>query len=60
MLVFLFRNPDKIGSWIPKVQAAWYRGRAEVETARKAYEKRRKARTDTRELGKGQEPPSAL
>lgn len=49
-LVFLFKNPDKLGAWIPKIQLSWYNGRAEVEKARKAYEKLRKARTQMREL----------
>ncbi|MBB6545859.1 hypothetical protein [Nonomuraea rubra] len=49
-VVYLFRNPDKIGSWFPRLQASWYNGRAEAEKARRAYEKLRKARTRMREL----------
>ncbi|MFI7693529.1 hypothetical protein ACIBQ6_31000 [Nonomuraea sp. NPDC049655] len=49
-VVYLFRNPDKIGSWFPKLQASWYNGRVEAEKARTAYEKLRKARTQMREL----------
>lgn len=49
-LAFLFKNPDKLGAWIPTIQLTWYNGRAEVEKARKAYEKLRKARTQMREL----------
>ncbi|MGW4412724.1 hypothetical protein ACWEJ6_52680 [Nonomuraea sp. NPDC004702] len=50
LVVFLFRNPDKVGSWFPKLQASWYSGRAEAEKARKAYEKLREARTEMGEL----------
>ncbi|MEU6410710.1 hypothetical protein [Microbispora sp. NPDC046933] len=49
-VVYLFKNPDKIGEWFPKLQTSWYNGRAEAEKARKAYEKLRKARTEMREL----------
>ncbi|MFI6457199.1 hypothetical protein ACIBF6_37285 [Streptosporangium amethystogenes] len=50
LLVYLFKNPDKIGEWFPKIRASWYNGQAEAEKARKAYEKIRKARTQRREL----------
>lgn len=49
-VVYLFKNPDKLGEWFPKLQAAWYNGRVEAEKARKAYEKLKKARTKVREL----------
>ncbi|MEV7970950.1 hypothetical protein AB0O34_33900 [Sphaerisporangium sp. NPDC088356] len=49
-VVYLFKNPDKIGSWFPRLQASWYNGRAEAEKARRAYEKLRAARTKMREL----------
>ncbi len=49
-VVYLFKNPDKIGEWFPKLQVGWYNGRAEAEKARKAYEKLRDARTKIREL----------
>ncbi len=49
-VVYLFKNPDKIGSWFPKLQTSWYNGRAEAEKAKKSYEKLRAARTKMREL----------
>ncbi|MEO3860134.1 hypothetical protein [Acrocarpospora sp. B8E8] len=48
--VYLFRNPDKIGEWIPKLQAGWYRGRVEAERAKRAYIRLRGSRTTMREL----------
>ncbi|GAA4210575.1 hypothetical protein GCM10022252_78580 [Streptosporangium oxazolinicum] len=49
-VVYLFKNPDKLGEWWPKLQTSWYNGRAEAERARKAYDKLRRARTQVREL----------
>ncbi|MFF4414537.1 hypothetical protein ACFYY8_18585 [Streptosporangium sp. NPDC001559] len=49
-VVYLFKNPEKIGAWFPKLRTSWYNGQAEAEKARKAYEKLRKARTKVREL----------
>lgn len=49
-VVYLFKNPTKIGEWFPKVQASWYNGRAEAERARNAYETLRKARTKIHKL----------
>ncbi|MBB4702957.1 hypothetical protein [Sphaerisporangium siamense] len=49
-VVFLFKNPDKIGAWFPKLRASWYNGQAEAEKARQKVEKLRKARTEIREL----------
>ncbi|MGW4799979.1 hypothetical protein ACWEPC_46950 [Nonomuraea sp. NPDC004297] len=49
-LVYLFKNPDKVGGWFGRLQAAWYDGRTEAEKARRAYEKLRRARTTVREL----------
>jgi hypothetical protein len=49
-VVYLFKNPDKIGSWFPKLQASWYNGRVEAEKAKQAYEVLREARTEIREL----------
>ncbi|MET8143331.1 hypothetical protein ABZU32_23770 [Sphaerisporangium sp. NPDC005288] len=50
MVVYIFKNPDKIGEWFPKLQAAWYNGQVEAEKARQKVEKLRKARTEMREL----------
>ncbi|MBF8191382.1 hypothetical protein ITP53_37920 [Nonomuraea sp. K274] len=49
-VVYLFKHPDRISAWLPKLQTSWYDGRAEAEKAKKAYEKLRKARTEMREL----------
>ncbi|MFI6991057.1 hypothetical protein [Nonomuraea wenchangensis] len=49
-VVYLFRNPDKIGSWFPRLQTSWYNGRVEAEKAKRAYEKLHKARARLREL----------
>ncbi|MER5646708.1 hypothetical protein [Streptosporangium sp. NPDC002524] len=49
-LVYLFKHPDKLGEWFPKVQTSWYNGRAEAEKARKAYEKLHRARTEVRQI----------
>ncbi|GII81999.1 hypothetical protein Sru01_69810 [Sphaerisporangium rufum] len=48
--MYVFKNPDKVGEWWPKLQLSWYNGRTEAEKARKAYEKLRNARTKVREL----------
>ncbi|WP_371784706.1 hypothetical protein [Streptosporangium subroseum] len=49
-VVYLFKNPDKIGEWFPKLQTSWYNGRAEAEKARTAYQELHEARTQIREL----------
>ncbi len=49
-VVYLFKNPNKIGEWWPKLQSSWYNGRAEAEKAKQAYEKLRQAGTEMREL----------
>jgi hypothetical protein len=49
-VVYLFKNPAKIGEWFPKLQTSWYDGRAEAERAKQAYKKLREAKTEMREL----------
>ncbi|MEO3860133.1 hypothetical protein [Acrocarpospora sp. B8E8] len=44
--VYLFKNPDKLGEWWPKLQTSWYNGRAEAVKAKKAYEMLRQAQTE--------------
>ncbi|NUP77580.1 MAG: hypothetical protein HOV96_08540 [Nonomuraea sp.] len=34
-VVFLFKNPDKIGAWFPTLQSSWYNGRAADPGTRK-------------------------
>ncbi|MFI6482694.1 hypothetical protein ACIBH1_32510 [Nonomuraea sp. NPDC050663] len=47
---YIFKNPDKIGSWFPSLQTAWYNGRVEAEKAKQAYEELLRARAELREL----------
>lgn len=49
-LVYLFKNPDKLGQWWPKVQTSWYSGRREAEKARRSFERLREAKPEVREL----------
>lgn len=49
-VVYLFKNPDKIGGWFPKLQTSWWKGRLEAEKARKALNELREAGTTMREL----------
>ncbi|WP_218038954.1 hypothetical protein, partial [Acrocarpospora pleiomorpha] len=49
-VVYLFKNPDKLGGWFPKLQTSWYDGLAEREKAKAALEELRKAKTEMREL----------
>ncbi|MER5643939.1 hypothetical protein [Streptosporangium sp. NPDC002524] len=49
-VVYLFRNPGKVGEWFPKLQTSWYNGRTEAEKARRAFFELRNARTEMREL----------
>ncbi|MFI6457200.1 hypothetical protein ACIBF6_37290 [Streptosporangium amethystogenes] len=50
LVVFLFRHPDKIGGWFPKLQTSWYNGRLQAEKARRAYKDLRDAQAEMREL----------
>ena len=36
--LFLLKNPDKIGGWLPRVRQQWYRQQLEAERAKRAYE----------------------
>ncbi|MCP2350475.1 hypothetical protein [Nonomuraea roseoviolacea] len=49
-VVYLFKNPSKLGEWWPKLQASWYDARAEAEKAKQAYEALVSARTEIEEL----------
>ncbi|MET8144353.1 hypothetical protein ABZU32_28940 [Sphaerisporangium sp. NPDC005288] len=49
-VVYLFKNPDKLGQWWPKVQTSWYRGREEAEKAKQSYETLLRYRTEMQEL----------
>ncbi|MFD9948950.1 hypothetical protein ACFWYW_52520 [Nonomuraea sp. NPDC059023] len=36
-VAYLFKNPDQIGGWFPRLQTAWYNGLAEREKAKREY-----------------------
>lgn len=36
---YLFKHPEQIGSWLPRVRASWYDARTEAEKARRAHER---------------------
>ncbi|GAB1818242.1 hypothetical protein HerbRD11066_14060 [Herbidospora sp. RD11066] len=56
-LVYLFKNPEKLGEWWPKLQTSWYDGRSEAEKARRAYKALRAGKADMREL-EGESSPA--
>ncbi|MGW2143501.1 hypothetical protein ACWCOT_04260 [Nonomuraea bangladeshensis] len=49
-IVYLFKNPDKIGEWWPRLQTSWYNGRAEAEKTKKSYQELRLEQAEMREL----------
>ncbi|MFI6319740.1 hypothetical protein ACIBG8_19555 [Nonomuraea sp. NPDC050556] len=49
-VIYLLKNPAKLGSWFPTLQTSWYKGRAEAERAKKAYQKLRAAGTEMRQI----------
>lgn len=48
--LFLLKNPEKIGSWIPRVRAHWFQAQAEAERAKRAYNELKRAGIEVAEL----------
>ncbi|MEU6725993.1 hypothetical protein ABZ917_20015 [Nonomuraea wenchangensis] len=48
--VYLFRHPDQIGAWFPKLQTSWWKGREEALKAKQSFEKLRDAGVEMRQL----------
>jgi hypothetical protein len=47
---YLLKNPEALGSWIPRVRASWYQAQAEAETARRLHAKLIAAGMEVEEL----------
>ncbi|MEV5558042.1 hypothetical protein AB0L44_30680 [Nonomuraea wenchangensis] len=48
--VYLFKHPDQIGAWFPKLQTSWWKGREEALKAKQSFEKLRDAGVEMRQL----------